>query len=185
MKDFFNSIASNWNEINTVPDERIIDLVASLPIRRGDKVLDCACGTGRISHLLYKLSGVSVDGLDFAENMISYGRENVKEGVNFIVGDFYEHEGLYDVIVVFDAYPHFLKVTRFKEAVRRNLKKGGYLCIIHDCSRSSLHEFHNGSAFKYSREILSPHEEAEFFDGFSVVRAFENANSYELILIRE
>ncbi len=185
MKDFFNSIASNWNEINTVPDEHIIDLVASLPIKRGDKVLDCACGTGRISHLLYKLSGVTVDGLDFSENMIYYGRANVKEGVNFIVGDFYEHQGLYDVVVVFDAYPHFLDVARFMEAVRRNLKEGGYLCVIHDCSRASLHEFHNGSAFKYSRELLAPLEEAKLFDGFSVLKAFEDEKSYELIFVRK
>ncbi len=185
VKKFFNGIAREWNEINAFPDEHIIDLISTLPIKRGDRVLDVACGTGRISGLLYSLSGREIDAIDCAENMIALAKQNVKEGVNFILGDFYDVTGDYDIVVVFDAYPHFLDVERFANACSNSVKKGGYLAVIHDCSRAELASFHADTAKAVSRDVLSPREEADNFKDFSVIKAVEGAHEYILILKKQ
>jgi SAM-dependent methyltransferase len=55
----------------------------------GPKVLELACGTGRITLPLYE-SGVDIDGLDFSESMLRVARDrSVTKSlpINFILGD--------------------------------------------------------------------------------------------------
>ena len=55
----------------------------------GPKVLELACGTGRITLPLYE-SGVDIDGLDFSDSMLCVARDrSVAKSlpINFILGD--------------------------------------------------------------------------------------------------
>ncbi len=55
----------------------------------GPKVLELACGTGRITLPLYE-SGVDIDGLDFSDSMLRVARDRSETKsfpINFILGD--------------------------------------------------------------------------------------------------
>lgn len=99
------------------------------------KVLDLACGTGVISHLLFDL-GFNVTGLDWSDAMLAKARAKSKKrksNISFLTGDAEktgEEEGSYDVIVMRHlvwtlvdpqtAFAHWFKL----------LKPGGKLLII-------------------------------------------------------
>jgi SAM-dependent methyltransferase len=55
----------------------------------GPKVLELACGTGRVTIPAFE-SGVDIDGLDFSESMLKVARERAKARfltINFFGGD--------------------------------------------------------------------------------------------------
>lgn len=101
----------------------------------GRKVLDLACGTGVISHLLFDL-GFSVTGLDWSDAMLAKARKKSKDRnskITFLTGDAErtgESEGSYDIIVMRHlvwtlvdpqtAFAHWFEL----------LKPGGKLLII-------------------------------------------------------
>ncbi len=183
IKEFFDKIAQYWDEENSTVTENGERIIRSLPIKKGDKVLDVACGTGKISSLLYGITEEEVDAIDISDRMISIATKKGIRGVSFSVADFYHVRGSYDAVVIFDAYPHFVEKDSFVEACVRSVKRGGYLCIAHDLSRVALDECHAGVPEGISRSLLSPKEEARLFEGhFFAVRAEEDDSSYLLVL---
>ena len=50
-KEFFNSIAEEWDKITKVNEEKINFLLSRIHIQEGDKVLDIGTGTGVLIHL--------------------------------------------------------------------------------------------------------------------------------------
>ena len=53
-KDFFNSLANDWDARQKLSDDDVFNLVKLANINHGDKVLDVACGTGIIDKYLLK-----------------------------------------------------------------------------------------------------------------------------------
>lgn len=68
--------------------------------------------------------------------------------VNYFVADFYGYtcEELYDCIIVFDAYPHFIDKEAFAAKANSLLKEGGTLWIAFDESREKINGYHTGLA---------------------------------------
>ena len=79
-------------------------LQKQLGIADGRNVLDLACGTGEISHLLHDF-GLNVTGLDWSEAMLDIARQKAKHrqsGIRFLAGDAEntrEPAASYDIIV--------------------------------------------------------------------------------------
>lgn len=190
MRSFFDSVAPKWDSNEHSDPERIRNLVSSLGIHKGDRVLDIACGTGVITGILHGLSEKDVLGIDLSDRMIGIAKEKYKgvAGVSFEQGDFLTYpfeEGSYSFAVIYNAYPHFLEPERLEEALARVLKKGGKFAILHSLSRTQLlvcHE-HMGNL---SRELKAPSEEAEYFrKDFETVEAEEDSSSYRIVMERK
>lgn len=184
MKDFFNEKAKIWDSLEETPLSLIEELLSLIPIKEGDKVLDVACGTGVITPRLAKRSKCLVKGIDISDKMIEKANEKFKDNllVSFSCQDFLSFdEKEYDVIVIYNAYPHFLSREAFKEALERNLKKGGVFAILHSLSREQLGVRHENCQC-FSRVLEPVKEEASFYqDSFKILTAEEDDSSYRLI----
>ncbi len=185
VKDFFDNIAHKWanEECNT---QQLREFLSVLPIKKGDKVLDVACGQGKISGILRDMAGEEVDAIDLSPNMIDYAKKNVPVGVNFAVADFNDCKAEYDVVVVFNAYPHFVDIAKFVSTTSRAVKKGGYLAILHNMSRAELDKHHNGISSNISRKLDDVAiEYAHFENQFNSILQKDDEKSFVMILQRK
>jgi len=187
IETFFDALAPSWHEEE---DDSILlhrkKLIEALPLKEGDKVLDVACGPGTITALLEEKTKREVLGIDISGRMIEEARRKASGNpfLSFRKEDFYEtRESGYDAVVLFDAYPHFLDRGRLKDALLRTLRKGGLFLLLHDQGRAELrsHPAHHDPHL--SRDLLSPKEEAGFYQGsFDLLLAEESPHDYRIYL---
>ncbi len=187
MSEFFDGLSENWDKNELSSKNQRKEFLSFLDIKEGEKVLDLACGTGVITSILQEKSKCEVIGLDISPKMIEKAKEKEKNNPNihYFVGDFitYDFNEKFDHIVVFNAYPHFLDRNAFKEKVLKSLNKNGKLEIIHNISRKEIENHHKGGANPYSRGLLAPLDEAEFFlPEMKVLISEEDDHSYKLVL---
>ena len=184
MVAFFDSMAEDWDK-HSKPDPQVIHtLLDSIPLAQGRKVLDVACGTGVITPYLYEKAKEKVKAIDLAPERIKiantkYGNDN---RFLFVNEDFLDkkEEG-YDFVVIFDAYPHFLDVKAFDEALAKAVESGGYFAILHDCSKEEL-AHHHAHILNLSRLLKPAPEEAKVFqDHFRILKAEETSHTYLIL----
>ena len=189
MKEFFDRLASSWDEGENFREEERKALISRLPTKEGDRLLDIACGTGILDDQLYSLSKQKVVGIDLSEQMIKIAKkERDPSKTDYFQSDFskWESDLSFDGAVIYNAYPHILDRAAFKEKLLRYLKKGAFFAIVHNQGREELHEQHSSpDAKELSRDLSSPKEEASFFqDGFETVLA-EESDRHFLIILRK
>ena len=186
IKDYFDTMANSWDAMEKKKDEEILPLLKRIGIQKGDYILDLGCGTGRITGLLHSLNEGPVFGLDISSNMIALAKKKYegKGYASFDVGDFLNKtfEKPFDVIVIYNAFPHFLDVDKFSSSLANNLKVGGKFAIVHSLSREQLSHVHNKCDHKTTRALSSPEKESERFQKqFDILLAEEDNSSYLIV----
>ena len=112
----------------------------------GKYLLECACGTGYLSHLLAE-NGYNVDALDIDQSMIDLAnQDNKHENVNYFCQDMFDlsNLGLYDTIIIFLGSLNYCKdeseLRLFLSQAYNHLNLGGILLFdLHHPNR--LDEF--------------------------------------------
>lgn len=146
---FFHEQAPIWDAAVTAEFRERVDrdIVPRLGLRAGDRVLDAGCGTGLLLPMIQKRVGAggTVTGLDYAEGMIAQARQ--KFGPNFTYvcapADTTGLRGMsFDVVVCFNAFPHFPDKEGALKEFFRLLQRGGRLVIAHADSRAAINAFH-------------------------------------------
>lgn len=169
QKEFFNGLAENWRKEAPIDASALEALFSQVNLPADGRVLDVGCGTGVIDGYLKSVCR-AVDAVDISEKMIGKARTENPE-VNYYVADFYEFtdQELYDAIVVFDAYPHFIDKEAFAAKANSLLKETGTLWIMFDESRERINGYHTGRS-DISVSLLSAEKEGaklnEFFEVF-------------------
>jgi SAM-dependent methyltransferase/predicted membrane protein len=185
---FFDKLAPSWNEKAEASDGRIDELLSLADIKKGDKVLDLACGTGVLEPFLLKKEA-TVIGLDLSAEMLEKAKAlHHDPKLTYVQGDFYYFDGRrdYDAIICYNAYPHFYDKDAFAEKAASLLKKGGRLYIIHSMGREALNKMHScGTDDECGAALLSTKKEAfPFWKQFKEGRLEEDENHYFIELIR-
>jgi ubiquinone/menaquinone biosynthesis C-methylase UbiE/uncharacterized membrane protein len=185
---FFDKLAKNWDEKGKNENEKISSIFANVALKEGDEVLDVACGTGVIDDYLLS-KGTRIVGLDVSASMLQLAKEHHDNpNISYVQGDFYSYldERKYDVIVCYNAYPHFADKDAFAAKAASLLKKGGHLYILHSMGRKELNEIHGcGKKDQCGLPLKSPKQEAfPFWKEFKKGRLEENENHYFVELIR-
>lgn len=182
VKDYFDNVAETYEHIDS---PRIDELLSVLDLPKYRRILDLASGKGIISSRLQEKSGGEVVALDISIKMSEVARnKNNNPYVKVLTGDFYQFEDQpFDLIIVFDAYPHFLDKEAFVKKCLELLNVGGTLAIIHDIGRDELNSHHKQHAIHVSRPLDEPIKEADIFlPYFELIKAEEDKNSYKIIL---
>jgi demethylmenaquinone methyltransferase/2-methoxy-6-polyprenyl-1,4-benzoquinol methylase len=190
----FDALAARWDGLK--PDEAVergvrrgLDLLGDLS---GAAVVDLGCGTGRLERLLLpRLGSGSVVGVDFSPAMIEEAaRRCVDPRVTWLCRDVLG-TGLAtasaDVVLCFDAFPHFHSRAALLAESARWLRAEGTLLVWHDVGREQLAHVHRRAGPAVEDDLLPPVArlaELATAAGFRVDRAEEDEASYTFLARR-
>lgn len=158
IKEFFDRLAPSWDERQT-RNEKVISLILQKSgVGEGVSVLDVASGTG-VLFGDYLKCGASVTGIDISEEMVKIAKEKFPD-VTLICDDAetFSFTGQYDVVMIYNAFPHFTDPEKLFKNLTKVLKKGGRLTVAHGMSMAELQKCHSGKTEKVSRPL--PEKEA-------------------------
>ena len=166
-RDFFDSLAPTWDKNQTKREEDIRPLFNEIGLKKGDFVLDLACGTGTVTHLIHTYTEEKVVGMDISPEMIAIAKKKYSScpWASFECADFLECEeaNRYDFIVLYNAFPHFADPCLLSRKFAQVLKEGGHFAVLHSLGRKELDAHHGAVPQNLSRHLNSPLEEAAAF----------------------
>lgn len=184
--DFFDKQAPHW-DADMVRNEEVISSILTLAgVKEGVDVLDVACGTGVLFEDYIKRGVRSLTAIDVSPKMVQIAREKYPD-INVICGDVEntKFDKKFDVVMVYNAFPHFPDPQRLIATLAGLVKIGGRLCVAHSMSREALHEHHK-HASNVSIELPEAEELKTIFSPyFDVDVAISTEKSYQVSGIRK
>lgn len=157
--EFFDRMAPQWDADMIRHDDVIATILDNAGVKPGVRVLDVGCGTGVLIPDYLARGVESVTGVDISPEMIRIAREKFpQDNVRFLCADV-ENAPLeeYDVIMVYNAFPHFPEPEELIKSLVGHLAIGGTLTIAHGMSRAQIDHHHEGTASRVSCGLMSEH----------------------------
>ncbi len=146
---FFEERDCRWDTRHRSPAEDArFDLIRPyFGLRKGDRILDIGCGTGKLVPFLLEAVGESglVIEADFSGKMLAAGRsKSFGRNVHFLQADAQApalKNRTLDGIVCFALFPHIDDKPAALRGFAQNLKPGRPLVIAHTLGRGELNAF--------------------------------------------
>ena len=162
--EFFNRCAPCWDDEMIRNEEIIRTILDNAHIRAGIDVLDVACGTGVLFPDYAARRVASVTGIDISPEMAKRAQAKFPQA-RVICGDVeaYPFTRTFDVVMVYNAFPHFPDPEQLIAHLTLLTKPGGRLSVAHGMSRAMLTRHHSGAASKVSIDLLEAHALADLF----------------------
>ena len=156
---FFDKRAAAW-DAEMIRHEPVIQAILdNAGVDHGARVLDVACGTG-VMFPDYLARGAS--GIDISPEMarIAAAKFTGEPRVQVLCGDVEEtaFPETFDVVMVYNAFPHFPDPARLIARLASLVRPGGRLSVAHGMSRAAIDSHHNGAAHPVSNGLM--HEDA-------------------------
>lgn len=186
VKAFFDACAPTWDEHQVCDGavvERIFDKAG---VRSGARVLDVACGTG-VLFPYYLSLGAVVTAIDLSPEMVAVARTKFPD-IEIHCGDAedFPFEERFDVVMVYNAWPHFADPTSMIAHLADLLVKGGVLSIAHGMSRAALTRHHHGAAGTVSLPLPEGKLLAEMMEPwFASLVIQDDERMYQVVGIRK
>ena len=182
---FFDRCAPSWDADMIKSDEIIGKILDNAEVGPGMDVLDVACGTGVMFPYYLARGAASVTGIDISPEMakIAGSKFAGEPRVRVICGDVEDtaFERKFDVIVVYNAFPHFPDPKALIRTLASMLKDGGRLSIAHGASREAIDNHHSGAASKVSNGLMTAESLKRIFDAhFDVEVVISNGYMYQV-----
>lgn len=190
----FDELAPRWDTMTregTAPagPERGLALLGDLS---GARVVDLGCGTGRLEGvLLPRLGDGSVVAVDFSPAMLGEASRRLDDPrVTWLCSDVHAAgiaPGSADVVLCFDAFPHFHTPAALLGAVARWLRPDGAFLLWHDIGREALASVHRRAGPAVENDLLPPVSDLAKLvaaAGLAVEVADEDDASYTLLARR-
>lgn len=166
---YFDERALTWDQIMEPSGDKHLMIAQLAGVHEGSRVLDVGCGTGIMAPAYLQLGAERVVGLDLSEGMIEHARANYADvpdkRLAFECADVidYESDEPFDVIVVYNAFPHILDKDALVQAIARLLKPAGRFLVAHGMSRAKLNAHHHDVPSEVTSDLLSAEESAKPF----------------------
>lgn len=184
--EFFDRRAAGWDAAMRRNEESIAAIMDHAGVRPGVRVLDVACGTGVLFPDYLERGAASVTGIDISPEMVRIARGKFPH-VETICGDVETAElfGAFDVVMVYNAFPHFPDPHRLIERLAQLVIPGGTLSVAHGMSRGMVARHHARQAQKVSIELPAAAQLAKLFAPFFQVTAvIDNDEMYQVAGVR-
>lgn len=169
IKAFFDELAPEWDRNQKRNDEVIKFILDISEVKKGAYILDVASGTGVLFDDYIKREAGSLTGIDISQEMLKIAKKKFPQ-VNVICADaeIYSFKEKYDVIMIYNAFPHFPDPEKLFENLSKALNNGGRITVAHGISEKEVEECHSGAAKNVSFPLPSKVRLAEvmsvFFD---------------------
>ena len=189
VKSFFDRLADEWDSHGGPEEQATEQLMDLCGIEKDSVVLDVACGTGALIPFYLKRKVKRVDAVDLSPEMIRICREKFSDPAVFCTcGDIMEFDAPadYDVIMIYNAFPHFGEYEALIGKLTSMLKKGGRLCIAHSMSRDALDRHHRNVRPDVSRKLISDQEFRTLLCGSLRIRDFiSDGSCFRVVAVKE
>ncbi len=182
IREFFNRLAPTWDEHMVIDEEVVERILENAEVKKGQKILDVACGTG-VMIPFYLKKGVSfVTGIDLSEKMCEIAESKFdKEKVRIICDDVLTHsfDERFDCIMVYNAFPHFTDQKLLIDTLSDLLNENGILSIAHGMSREKILAHHDN--VKDVSDILPEIEDLKRMmeEKFHIIAAVSDERMYQ------
>ncbi|MCP4634124.1 MAG: methyltransferase domain-containing protein [candidate division Zixibacteria bacterium] len=158
-KKYFDDHARGW-ERNFPPEvlKKLNEIILSLGIKNGDRVLDLGCGYGVLYPVLKPIVGDNgiIFGIDNSIGMLKYKRHS--EDITYkICGDSSAipfADLSFNSVIVFAAFPHFNDKPMACRETARVLRNGGKFHVIHLLSSEEICCHHRNAGGAVANDIL-------------------------------
>ena len=182
IKEFFNDFAHRWDN-EPIADTRIINTILdNANVCESIDVLDVACGTGVLFPHYIKRNVGSITAVDLSPEMVKIAKGKFPQA-DVICGDA-ENVSFgrqFDVIMIYNAFPHFPNPQVLIENLSKALKSGGKISVAHGMSKKELDEVHQKSAGRVSSLLPECDELAEMLEPyFNVDIKLSDDNMYQV-----
>ena len=174
VSEFFDRLAPTWDENLVRDEEKIRIILDNANLRPGARVLDVACGTGVLIPDYLARGAASVTGVDLSPEMLRAARAKFpQENVRFVCGDAVTADAGrdFDVIVVYNAFPHFPDPEALIARLSALLSPGGTLTVAHGASREEIDRHHVREAGGVAVPLMGPEALRALFGRYLTVTA--------------
>ncbi len=182
IREFFNNFASQWDN-EPIADKEILDIILNnAEIKENINVLDVACGTGVLFPFYRERNVKSITAVDLSPEMVKIAKSKFPQA-DIICGDAENitFDQQFDVIMIYNAFPHFPEPVKIIENLTKYLKDDGRICIAHGLSKKELDEIHMKSAGRVSGILPKCDELAEMLKPyFNVDITISNDKMYQV-----
>lgn len=182
IKEFFDNFAPNWDD-EPIADKEITDTILdNAEIKENINVLDVACGTGVMFPFYLERKVKSITAVDLSPEMVKIAKAKFPQA-DIICGDAENiaFDRQFDVIMIYNAFPHFPEPVTVIENLAQYLKDGGRISIAHGMSKKELDEIHMKSAGKVSDILPECDELAKLLSPyFNVDITISNDKMYQV-----
>ena len=152
--NFFDNLAEGWDEEQIPKDAIIGKILDNGGVEPHKDILDIACGTGTLFPFYFKRNIKSVTGIDISPEMVKIAKSKFPE-TEIICGDAEEYcfNKKFDVIMIYNAFPHFPNPEMLIKNLSGHLKENGRFSIAHSMSRAEIQSRHKKRASNVSLEL--------------------------------
>lgn len=158
-RHFFDSRAAEWDQKPTADQIHLERLLLPFTYKLGHarEILDVGTGTGILFPILVSLaSQARVVGLDLSSGMLAQARLK-HPTVSCVQGDVHVlpfEPSSFDFTLCYACFPHFEDKSKAVEEIRRVLRPGGWLLILHAASRATINAIHAKVGGPIARDLL-------------------------------
>ena len=182
---FFDRLAGSWDADMIRNDDVIRKILDNAGVTAGVSVLDVACGTGVLFPDYLARNVKSVTGVDVSPEMAKIASEKFRnnETVRVVCADVeqFTSETPFDVVMVYNAFPHFPDPERLIRNLAGFLPEGGRLSIAHGMSREAINAHHSGTASHVSNGLMPADELAGLFEPwFDAETVIDDGQMYQV-----
>jgi demethylmenaquinone methyltransferase/2-methoxy-6-polyprenyl-1,4-benzoquinol methylase len=158
---FFEHLAQEWDDLQPPGRQAILNQLISrcdTYLEYSDLILEVGSGTGGFIPVLEKRYPSSkIVSIDFATAMLLRSRKH-HNGHHLVQADVHElpfPSGKFSAVICHNSFPHFKDKTKALEEMRRVLRQGGTLLILHELGRQKVNAIHqNARAVEIHRDLL-------------------------------
>ena len=185
---YFDEWAGEWDENQIIYPEVIETILNNANMSAGQKVLDVACGTGVMIPYYLSRKAASVTGIDISPEMLKIAKDKyLDDTVRFFCMDaeLDVPQGMYDIIVIYNAFPHFPNPEQLIKNLTTVLAPGGTITVAHGMSQAKINEHHSGSARFVSEGLMDAEALAALFSKYlNVTKIVSDEKMYQVLGVK-
>ena len=141
IETFFDTMAERWDAVCVHDPGKIRTILDRTNLRQNARILDVGCGTGILESYLLPYEPRQIVAIDIAGQMIEKARMKYPDHplIEFLQEDAMSYEGKgFDYIILYSAYPHFMRPERLIEHMSGLLAPGGKYQYAPPSARRSI-----------------------------------------------